>query len=560
MRRIVQLEILDENYYDQIIDNVLIPFYESNNITFLNDRHSLLNILVTNPDPCDLGTNPYHRFPSIYTLESTASLEKSNITKIQRNPNFALYGKGVLVGVIDTGINYQHPSFRNSDGSTRIVSIWDQTIQGGEVPETFTFGSEYDREQINLALQSTEPLSIVPTTDTNGHGTAIASILAGSQDPDNSFSGVVPEAELVVVKLKEAKQNLRYIFCIPEDATCFQETDIMLGVRYILSTAQKLNRPIAICIALGSNQGGHDGSGALSSYLNYLSQLSRTGVAVAAGNEGNRRRHYYGSITQVTQREEFELQVDSKDTMFSMEVWVNAPGRLAISITAPTGETTQLIYPKIGVCSKYDFIFTGTTIWVNNILFEEETGDPVILVRFKNAMPGIWHFRLMSIDRENVTFNVWLPADNLISNDTYFLEPDPNITITSPGNGVFQLTVTAYNQENNSILLESSRGYNRLGIVKPDIAAPGYNLDCAILNNGYGALTGTGAATAHTTGIVAMILEWAVVRGNYVTITGNNISSLIVRGAQRDVDFIYPNNIWGYGRVDVSGIFERLSV
>lgn len=555
------MEILDEKYYDQIIDNVIVPYYDmGNNITYLNGRHSLLHISAMQPNPCDLGMNPYHRFPSIYTLESTASLEKSNVSKVQRNPNFGLYGQGVVVGVIDTGIDYQHPAFRGSDGSTRILSIWDQTIQEGEVPEDFTFGSEYDREQINQALQSSNPLSIVPTTDTIGHGTAIASILAGSQNVENSFSGVVPEAELVVVKLKEAKQNLKNIFFIPEDTTCFQESDIMLGVRYVHSMAMKLNRPIAICIALGSSQGGHDGRGALSSYLIYLTQLSRTGVAVAAGNEGNRRRHYYGSITEAIQYKEFELHVDSKDTMFSMEVWVDTPGRFAIAITTPTGETTQLIYPKIDVCNEYHFVFTNTTIWVNNILFEEETGDPLILVRFRDAMQGIWHFRLLSIDKENVSFNVWLPSEDLISNDTYFLEPDPNITITSPGNGVFQLTVTAYNHNNDSILMESSRGYNRLGSIKPNIAAPGYNLTCAVPDNRYGTLTGTGAAAAHATGIIAMILEWAVTRGNYVSITGNNINNLIIRGAYRDVDYIYPNNVWGYGRIDVSGIFERLSV
>ncbi|WP_312493604.1 S8 family peptidase [Anaerosporobacter sp.] len=555
------LEILDENYYDQIIDNVLVPLYDmGNNITYINDRHSLLHILVNQPNPCDLGINPYHRFPSLFTLESTESLEKSNIRSVQRNPNFALYGQGVVVGVIDTGIDYTHPAFRNTDGSTRILSIWDQTIQSGAVPEGFTFGTEYGREQINLALQSTEPLSIVPTVDTNGHGTAIASILAGTQDTTNDFSGVVPEADMVVIKLKEAKQNLKQIFCVPVDAICYQESDIMLGVRYALSVALKLNKPLAICIALGSSQGGHDGRGALSSYIGYLSQLPRTGVAVGGGNEGNTRRHYYGIMTTDIQYKEFELNVDGKDTMFSMEIWVDTPGRFAISITAPTGETTQLIYPKLGVCNEYTFIFTETRIWVNNILFEEESGDPLILIRFRNIMQGIWHFRVLSIDKENTSFNVWLPSENLISRDTYLLEPDPNITITSPGNGVFQLTVAAYNQNNNSIMQESSRGYNRLGEIQPNVAAPGYQLTCAVPGNGYGALTGTGGAAAHTAGVIAMILEWAVTRGNYGTITGNNINHLIIRGAYREVDLIYPNNVWGYGKVNVSGIFERLTV
>ncbi|WP_310603302.1 S8 family peptidase [Anaerosporobacter sp.] len=553
-------EILSENYYDQIIDNGIVPFYDvGTNITFLNERHSLLNIPVIQPDLCDVGINPYHRFPSIYTTQSTTSLEKSNISEVQRNPYLALYGQGILVGVIDTGVDYLHPTFCYADNSSKIMSIWDQSIQGESIPEGFTFGTEFTREEINVALQSPNPLEIVPSIDEDGHGTAMASIIVGNQDLGNSFSGVVPEAELVVVKLKQAKQNLRKLFCIPEEAMAFEESDIMLGVRYVLSVAQRCGKPVAICMGLGSSQGGHDGRGALSSYLNYIAQLSRAGVAVSAGNEGNRRRHYYGSVTEAIQYKDFELLIDSRDSEFALEIWADTPSRLAIVITAPTGETTQLIYPKIGICNRYDFVFNQTRVWVNNIIFEEETGDPLILVRFQNPMQGIWRFRVQSIERESASFHAWLPSEYLISRGTYFLESDPNTTITSPGNGIHSLTVTAYNQETDSILIGSSRGYSRIGGIKPDIAAPGYQLTCALPNGKYGSLTGTGAAAAHTAGVIAIILEWAVPRENYPSITGNNINHLIIRGAQRDKDYVYPNNIWGYGKINVSGVFERLS-
>ena len=287
-------KVIDENYYDLIINNNIVPSYDTgDNITYINDINSILHVYNDRNDPCDLGRQPYHRFPSIFTLESDLSLEKSNIGKVQRTPYLGLYGLGVIIGIIDTGIDYEHPAFRHNDGSTRILNIWDQSIQDGKVPEGFTFGSEYSSEQINIALKTANPLELVPTRDTNGHGTAIASIIAGKESAGDSFAGVVPDSEIVVVKLKEAKRNLHDIFFISEDAVCYQESDILLGLRYLITISQQLKRPLAICVALGTSQSGHDGRGATTSYLDFLSRISRIGIAIPAGNEGNAQRHYF---------------------------------------------------------------------------------------------------------------------------------------------------------------------------------------------------------------------------------------------------------------------------
>ncbi len=554
-------KILDENYYDLIIDSILVPDYDTgDNITYLNERDSLLHVAVMDGQPCDLGNQPYHRYPSILTLTSIASLEKSGIITVQRNPYLSLYGRGVMIGIIDTGIDYQHPAFRYMDNTSRIFSIWDQTIQDGEAPDGFTFGSEYNKETINLALRSQNPLSIVPSVDTNGHGTGVSSIIAGNPNTQYGFSGIVPEAELVVVKLKEAKNNLRRLHFIPEDATCYQESDIMLGMRYVLSIAQSLRKPLAICIALGTSQSGHSGQGALSSYVDYVSQLSQRGIAVSAGNEGNTDRHYYQNVLNTPYTTDFELNVGNNDKLFSMEIWPYAPSRLTIEVISPTGESTPIIYPRLGICNRFSFVFNQSAIWINNVNFEEETGDQLILIRFENPVPGIWQFRVQNLENEAFSFHAWLPSGNLISNETFFLEPNPDTTITSPGNAVHALTVTAYNHINDSILIESSRGYTRTNQIKPDIAAPGFEIPCAAPDNKYAVLTGTGAAAAHATGILAMVLEWAVVRGNYTSITGNDINRLIMRGAYRDPTLTFPNQIWGYGRVDVNGLFERLTI
>ncbi|MEY8356864.1 S8 family peptidase [Lachnospiraceae bacterium 54-53] len=553
-------KILDNDYYDLIINNVSIPLYDAgDNITMLNFRHSLLHVLRENSDPCNLGLYPYHSFPTLYIPTSTISIEQSGIGTVQRNPFLSLFGRGIIIGVIDTGIDYQHQAFLYNDNTTRILSIWDQSVQTGPPPEGFTFGSEYRREIINLALRSDNPLSIVPTTDTNGHGTAIASIIAGRPDLEQSFSGVVPESELVVVKLKEAKQNLKEIFFVPENALCFQESDIMLGVRYLESYSQAASRPLVVCIAMGSSQGGHDGSGALSNYLNYLSRLPWIGISVSAGNEGNSQRHYFNSTPAAPYYHDFEFRVGENDRLFSMEIWPYALGRLSIDVSSPNRESTQQIYPAIGACRMFNFIFTPSVIYVNNFIFEEETGDQLILLRFMDALPGVWRIRVSSIGDEPLSFNSWLPAGDLISDETFFLNPNPDTTITSPGNGVHQMTVTAYNQFSSSILIESSRGYTRNGLVKPDIAAPGFQLPCALPGNRYGTLTGTGAAAAHTAGAIAMVMEWAIPRGNYTSMTGNDINRLLIRGARRDNENIYPNNVWGYGQLDVNNLFQRLT-
>jgi subtilisin family serine protease len=552
-------KILDNNYFDLIFTNPVISTPSNDSITYLNNRHSLLHIPIADIDICELARYPVHTFPSLFTLNSTVNLEQTGVGEVQRNPALALFGQGVIVVVIDTGIDYQHSAFRNSDGSTRILTIWDQTQQEGTPPDTFTFGTEYSRETINAALNSEDPLSVVPSTDTNGHGTAIASVIAGTPNVLEAFSGVVPQSDLVIVKLKEAKQNLKSFYFVPDDALCFQESDLMLGFRYSLTIQERFNRPVVTCFAVGSSQGGHDGRSPLSGYLNDLVLQPGIGTSVSAGNEGNNQRHYFNSTTSEPYYNDFELRIGENDKMFGMEIWSHSLGRVSIDISSPNRESTQQIYPAIGDCRIFNFVFTPTTLYVNNYIFEEETGDQMILVRFQNTIPGIWRIRIRSIENEPLAYHAWLPSDGLISEQTYFINSSPDTTITAPGNGNRQLTVTAFNQLNNSILGESSRGYTRMGLVKPDIAAPGYQLTCAVPGGGYGSVTGSGAAAAHTAGIISMVFEWAIARGNYSTMNGVNVSRLMMRSGVRGSSYTYPNNIWGYGQVNVASLFRQFS-
>lgn len=550
-------KILDENYYDFIIDNSMIPRYSTgDNITLLNDAHSLLHISRSVMDVCDIGRTPYYAFPSVYTLASSASDENSPSKTVEYNTNYNLLGQCTLVGIVDTGIDYQHPAFRNADGSTRIVSLWDQTDQSGASPKDFTFGTEYSKQQINAALLTNNTLSLVPTVDTIGHGTAIASIISGSIDTKNSFSGIVPYSELVVVKLKEAKKNLKNVFLIPEDELCFQESDIILGIRYLVEEAKKMERPLVICIALGTSQGIHDGQSVMSQYLANLLLLSGVNASIAAGDEGNRGRHFFGNIDSAPYSTEFQLNIGNEDKKLSMEIWPNIPGRPTIQIISPDRMITYKIEPSFNECIK--FAFGQGLVWVNNIVFEEETGLQLILIRFDQAEPGLWTFRLDSTENQPFYFNSWLPSGNLISDYTYFINASPDTTITNPGNSINTLTTSAYNQIDGTILDQSGRGYTSNGMVKPDIAAPGYQIPCALPQNRYGTMSGTGAAAAQAAGGIAMVMEWTLCKGNFTSITGKQINRMIARGAKRSSSYLYPNNVWGYGQLDIDGLISRL--
>ncbi|MGO5053746.1 S8 family peptidase [Lachnospiraceae bacterium LCP25S3_G4] len=551
--------IIDENYLDLLVEKELLSYYPQQLTTYINNKVSMVHIEIKEFNPCLLGEYPYHVFPSCFTVEAYLDLEKSGVTRIQRNPNLALYGQDVLIGIVDTGIEYTHEAFRYEDGTTKIAAIWDQTIvDNARMPVGFGYGAEYKKDDIDLALLSENPLQIVPTTDEYGHGTILAGVAAGKQVSSAKFSGVAPLAELIIVKCKPAKIYNRRMFMIEDDAICYQETDLMLGIRYLVDTAERLGKPISICLGIGTAQGGHDGQGALSVYLSSISRNSRKSVTLSAGNEGNRRRHYYGTFTNREPYKDVELKIGKNEKGLSAEIWQYSPQRLAIDILSPTGQRSEIVYPQISNCRKFEYIFENLTLWVNNNIIEIETGDQVIVIRFQNPLEGIWKFRVYNMDNASFSFHAWLPSGGFISDETHFIESNPFTTLTSPGNAYTPITATAYSSVDESIFINASRGYTRGGVISPDIAAPGVDVTCPALGNSFASATGTGVASAFTAGVAAMLLEWAIVKGNYPTMTGNDIRKIMIRGAETDPNQIYPNETWGFGRLNIYRIFEKL--
>ncbi|MGF7145815.1 subtilisin family serine protease [Anaerotaenia torta] len=500
----------------------------------------------------------YSSIPSAFGLTSEISLEASGILRLRRIPVFNLRGEGVLVGIIDTGIDYTNPVFRRSNGTTKIAALWDQTVESDRYPAGAQYGTEYLSDDINVALSSQDPLSIVPSTDENGHGTMLAGIAAGTEDEANGFSGVVPDSELVVVKLKPMKQVLREFYIIPPGVPAYQENDIMWGVQYVIDMARRLQKPVAICLALGTSQGAHDGFGGLGTLLYLTGDFPGVAISVSAGNEGTTRRHFFAQVDANTGYSTVEMNVAEDEEGFVMELWGRAPNTYSVDILSPGGEYIPRIPEGLYVNREIRFVFERTRIFISYQMIETRTGDQVIMLRFVEPTPGIWRFQVYTRGDLEGSFHIWLPMNGFISENTYFVQPDPYTTIVSPGNTSIPITVTAYNPVNNNLYQRASRGYTRGGAVKPELAAPGVNILAPSLEQGFTSMSGTGAAAAHAAGVAAILLEWGNVRNNYPGINSVEIKQFLIRGANRSPTLIYPNRDWGYGMIDIYNVFDML--
>lgn len=509
--------------------------------------------------PLSLAYYSYASIPKLYGLMQdgrnsfdTEPLASTGSIRVQ-NPPLSLKGRGVLLGVIDTGIRYELEVFRDASSGSRIAAIWDQTIQTGEPPEGFAYGTLYTRAQINAALQSQTPLAVVPSTDTDGHGTQMASAAAGSIVNDGlDFRGAAPEADIAVVKLKGAKQYLRDYYLVADGVPAYQENDIMEAVSFLQQMAIAFQRPVVIVLGLGTNLGSHNGTSPLASYLNVVSQRRSRAVVVCGGNEGARGHHCMGATP-----DSVEIRVGERMKGFCLELWGELPDAYAVTIRAPGGEVSAEIDFRGGPEQQAAFLFEQARVTVGIIPVEANSGDALIFMRFDNPAQGIWTIRIVSPNaRDNVIgrYHMWLPIEQFLEKSVTFLEAQPEVTLTEPANAESVITISAYDSRENSWYPESGRGYTRNGRIKPDLAAPGVRVP-ALPNEA----TGSCIAAALAAGCVAQFLEWAVADGNAPIIESRSIRSYLIRGADRVETIRYPDRRWGYGTININGAFEALA-
>ena len=540
-------------------------------IDFVNSTLAVVYVPLSTVTPSTYTSYTYSAVPKLYSLLDVTSMDAAGITPAGELPVLNNQGAGVIVGFVDTGINYTDSLFRNVDGSTRIIGIWDQTNNSdnsnnieNETAKPFSafsalYGTQYTAEEINLALNSDNPASIVPTRDENGHGTFLASIAAGNRDERAGFSGAAPQASIAMVKLKPAKQYLRDFYLIQDGAEAYQENDIMMGVSYLYFLARKYSMPLVVCIPLGTNMGSHMGMSRLGQYLNQVSLSNGSAVITAAGNETGARHHFRAVMDADTDEVTAELRVGEREAGFSMELWAENMGAYTVGFISPTGEVAREISVPLRGENTVSFLLEQTQITVYTQIADVSAGSQFIFMRFENPMSGIWRILIRNSLDIRETFHLWLPVRGFISDETYFLRPDPDTTITDPGNAQYPITVTAYDHTRNSIYIHASRGYSRSGQIKPDLAAPGVNiLGASASGIRLTRMSGTSVAAAHLAGAAAILLHWGLLDGSYPYLNTPVLKSIFVRGAQRNPALTYPNREYGYGTLDLHEAFLHL--
>lgn len=555
---------MSEDFLDIIVDyDVIVEILEGADVEFcyreIDAGYGIAHVRRSQVQPVSIGNYGYSTIPKLYGLmqagergfDSSPLAAMGNI-RVQ-NPPLALQGSGVIVGFVDTGIDYREAVFRREDGSSRILSIWDQTIQTGEPPEGFAYGTEYRRADIDRALAAAEPETVVPSIDTNGHGTKMASAAAGSLlDQGLTFRGAAPLADIAVVKLKSAKTYLRDYYLIDDRAEAFAENDIMEAVNYLQQMAVAFSRPVVIVIGLGTNMGSHDGTSALDSYLNIVAGRRSRAVLVGGGNEGDREHHYENFMPS-----NVEIRVAGQMKGFCAEIWGSLPDVYAVSIRSPGGEVSPVIDFRNGMDRNVSFIFERTRIQVGIVLVEKDAGDPLIFLRFADPTPGIWTVTLTASARGpngNGIYHMWLPIEEFLEQSVTFLQPSPDVTLTEPANASEVITISAYDSYTDSWYASSGRGFSRSGGIKPDLAAPGVGVHTAL-----GETDGSCMAVSLAAGCVAQFLEWAIVDGNAFAVDSRGTKSFLIQGAERPGDIRYPDKRWGYGRLNINGTFETLA-
>ena len=500
-----------------------------------------------------------------------------------------LNGRGVLLAVLDSGITWDLEVFRKPDGSTRIRYLWDQTVPWnqtipgkqaasreqetlrnptlpqnqiapeetgdtgyGRTPDGFPIGTEYTEEEINRALNSSvlERYGLIPSRDLTGHGTAVAGIAAG-RSADGLYTGAAPEAELIIVKLG-----------LPREEGFPRTTEIMRGVTYALRKARRLNMPLVINLSFGNSYGSHDGSSLLERFLDNASEIGRTVICVGSGNEGAARGHFAGNITRDGR---VELAVGNYERNLNIQLWKNYSDVFRIRLQAPGGEEAELSTNIQGGKYTLELEQTRILVYLGEPLpyaVAQEIYLDMIPAEGSYINAGIWTIRLEPVVTVTGQYYLYLPAGSGIGESTGFYRATPQVTLTIPSTAAKVITVGAYDQVYDTYADFSGRGYAdstrtigvaAAGLTKPDLVAPGVNIQAPDVYGSFTPVTGTSFATPIVSGAAALLMEWGIVRGNDPFLYGEKVKAYFRKGARPlRGETEYPNDRVGYGKLCVA--------
>ena len=457
--------------------------------------------------------------------------------------SFDLHGRGVLIAILDSGIDYAHPAFLNTDGTSRIVALWDQTIDAGKQfssPDGFFTGSEFTKADIDEALRQSEEADrfrIVPSVDVNGHGTAVASIAAGSRDQNNpANAGVADQCDLLVVKLG-----------VPRKDSFPRTIELMRGLYYVLQKSIQLNQPLVVNLSFGHTYGSHQGNSLLEEYINYIAGIWKNVICIGSGNEGAAGGHYFGVLNQSNLS--VELAVGEFENSLNIQLWKSYEDDFLVTLITP--ELRRIVLPE-GLTGTWRYL-------LGNVELLAYIGEPTPYAQiqeiFIDFIPrntfmesGIWQIEFQSVRIKNGQFHMYLPSESVLSSGTRFFSASAEQTLTIPSAASAPITVGAYNSVFRSYAEFSGRGgtaCRTTGYVKPELAAPGVNIEAARVGGGYGTFSGTSFATPFVSGAAALLMEWGIVRGRDEYLYGEKVKAYLIRGARQLPGMETPNPMTG---------------
>lgn len=447
-----------------------------------------------------------------------------------KNPPLSLTGRGVFVAVIDTGIDIFHPDFIDDNGNTKIYELWDQTVSGTP-PSPFVNGNVYTREEINAVLHSENGRRMFESRDNSGHGTHVASICAGR-------NGVAPEAELIVVKLGDTRER-----GFP------RTTQMMTALQYVISTASKLTKPVAINISYGHNYGDHRGNSLLETFVSQIAGQWKCSICIGTGNEGNSGRHKQGKIAAKTENILFDIAPFEQN--LNLQIWKDFVDTFQMVLISPSGTRHEITDQQ----GKSQYMYGNTMVFVYNgyptpYNVRQEIYFSFIPMEGEYIESGQWELQISPVDIRNGEYQMWLPVSAGSNQETRFLEPDKVFTLTIPSTARNVISVGAYDVRYQTYADFSGRGDQKFCINKPDLVAPGVGILAAAVGGGESVLSGTSMATPFVAGSAALLMEWGIIRGNDPYLYGERIKAYFHRGARQMNGFRdYPNDEIGYGRL-----------
>ena len=486
--------------------------------------------------------------PKKLYFQTDVGRQVSCIDIVQDMP-LSLRGKGTLIGIVDSGIDYENAEFRNEDGTTRIVSLWDQSVNG-RPPAGYLAGTEYTREQIDAALATEDKevrRQMVKTSDVSGHGTAVAGIAAGNGrgSEGRRFRGAAPEAELIIVKMGA-----------PREGGFPRTTELMRGVDYIVRKAVELRRPVAINISFGNTYGSHDGTSLVERFLNDIADMWKNVICIGSGNEGASAGHVSGKVRRQIS-ETVELAVQQREPALSIQIWKSYVDEMGVSVISPSGRQAGPFYEFLGA---QRYILGDTELL---IYYGEPKPYSVKQEIYLSLLPGkqyiesgVWKIVLTPGRIVDGEYQMWLPTQTSLNMGTAFLQPNSMSTLTIPSTASLAVTVAAYDARTFSYADFSGRGpagmYEGENVLKPDIAAPGVRVTAPVPGGGYQSFSGTSFAAPFVTGSAALLMEWGIVRGNDPYLYGEKVKAYLRKGAKQLAGYErWPNELLGYGALCV---------